>query len=46
MQMADKLNSGAAFPSMALRLTSGGTLRLSEGLDARYKVILFYRGHW
>jgi hypothetical protein len=46
MQMADKLNSGAAFPGMALRLTGGGTLRLPEGLDARYKVILFYRGHW
>ena len=46
MQMADKLNSGEAFPDLALRLTGGGTLRLPEGLDARYKVILFYRGHW
>ena len=22
------------------------TLELPDGLDARYKVILFYRGHW
>jgi hypothetical protein len=46
MQMADKLNSGAAFPGIELRLAGGGTLSLPAGLDARYKVILFYRGHW
>ena len=25
---------------------SGGTLTVPDGLDAKYKVILFYRGHW
>jgi len=44
--MADRLNSGAVFPRTELRLAGGGTLALPEGLDARYKVILFYRGHW
>lgn len=44
--MADKLNTGDAFPRMQLQLVDGGTLELPEGLDAKYKVILFYRGHW
>lgn len=44
--MADKLNAGDPFPRLALQLAQGGTLALPEGLDARYKIILFYRGHW
>jgi peroxiredoxin len=44
--MAEKLNSGDAFPKMSLNLVDGGRLELPEGLDAKYKVILFYRGHW
>jgi hypothetical protein len=44
--MADKLNSGDPFPNMTLDLVDGGRLELPGGLDARYKVILFYRGHW
>jgi len=44
--MAAKLGIGDAFPSMTLQLVGGGTLDLPQGLDARYKVILFYRGHW
>ncbi len=44
--MAEKLDSGAAFPGMTLKLVDGGTLELPDGLDAKYKVILFYRGHW
>jgi hypothetical protein len=44
--MAEKLNTGDLFPRMALTLVDGGTLELPAGLDARYKVILFYRGHW
>lgn len=44
--MMEKLNAGDAFPRMTLQLADGGTLRLPDGLDARYKVILFYRGHW
>jgi hypothetical protein len=31
---------------MKLQLVDGGTLELPEGLDAKWKVILFYRGHW
>ena len=44
--MREKLNAGDAFPRMTLQLVDGGTLGLPEGIDARYKVILFYRGHW
>ena len=44
--MAEKLNTGAAFPRMTLNLADGGRLELPDGLDAKYKVILFYRGHW
>lgn len=44
--MADKLDSGARFPNLKLNLVDGGTLELPDGVDARYKVILFYRGHW
>ena len=44
--MADKLNTGDSFPALALDLVDGGKLELPAGLDARYKVILFYRGHW
>jgi peroxiredoxin len=44
--MAAKLNTGDVFPRLTLRLTDGGTLELPDGVDAKYKVILFYRGHW
>lgn len=44
--MAEKLNTGDVFPRLTLDLVDGTTLELPAGLDARYKVILFYRGHW
>jgi hypothetical protein len=44
--MADKLNAGDPFPRLTLNLVHGATLELPHGLDAKYKVILFYRGHW
>jgi hypothetical protein len=44
--MAHKLNAGDAFPALTLDLVDGGKLELPGGLDARYKIILFYRGHW
>ena len=44
--MAEKLNSGEPFPKLTLDLVDGGTLALPDGLDGRYKAILFYRGHW
>jgi len=46
MTMAEKLDAGALFPAMTIALTSGGSMSLPGGLDGRYKVILFYRGHW
>ena len=44
--MAEKLGIGAAFPSMTLKLVSGDTLALPDGLETDWKAILFYRGHW
>ena len=44
--MADKLDIGAPFPRITLKLVSGDTLTLPEGLNARYGIVLFYRGHW
>jgi hypothetical protein len=44
--MAEKLGIGAAFPKMTLNLVDGGTLNLPDGIDAKYRIILFYRGHW
>ena len=44
--MAEKLDTGAVFPKLTLNLVDGGTINVPDNLDARYKVILFYRGHW
>lgn len=44
--MAEKLNTGDMFPSMTISLAAGGTLDVPTGIDAKYKVVLFYRGHW
>ena len=37
---------GATFPKLTIDLVGGGTLSLPDDLDAKYRVILFYRGHW
>jgi peroxiredoxin len=44
--MSNKLGIGAAFPRMTLNLVNGGTVDLPDGIDAKYKIIMFYRGHW
>ena len=44
--MSEKLGIGDSFPDMTINLVGGGTLDLPGGLDTKYKVILFYRGHW
>ena len=44
--MTEKLGAGAAFPSLTINLASGGTLDLPKGLNSKYGVVLFYRGHW
>ena len=44
--MAEKLGIGDSFPSLQLDLVGGESLSLPDGLDAKYKMILFYRGHW
>lgn len=44
--MSDKFGIGDTLPSLTVDLVGGGTIDLPEGLDAKYRVILFYRGHW
>lgn len=44
--MSEKLGIGSTFPSMTVDLVGGGQISLPDDLDARYRVILFYRGHW
>ena len=44
--MSDKLGIGDAVPDITLNVVGGGTLDLPGGLVTKYKVILFYRGHW
>jgi len=44
--MGEKLGIGATFPELSIDLVDGGEMRLPDGLDTKYRVILFYRGHW
>ena len=44
--MGQKLQQGDRFPSMALKLTGGGSVTLPSDMPGRYAAVLFYRGHW
>ena len=44
--MSDKLGIGAMFPDMTINIVGGGTITLPTDLNAKYRVVLFYRGHW
>jgi len=44
--MAKPLNAGDVFPDLDLALVGGHSLRFPSGLDSRYRIALFYRGHW
>ena len=44
--LAEKFGIGATFPKITLNLVDGSTLNLPDGMNAKYSVILFYRGHW
>ena len=44
--MAEKLGIGDSFPKMTINLVDGTTINLPDGLDAKHRIILFYRGHW
>ena len=44
--MSEKLGIGDTFPDVTVNLVGGGKLDLPVSLDTKYKVILFYRGHW
>ena len=44
--MAEKLDAGDSFPAMTVKLVDGRALELPGGIDAKYRIVLFYRGHW
>ena len=44
--MYEKLGIGGTFPKLTLNLVDGGRLDLPDGVDAKYRIFLFYRGHW
>lgn len=46
LNMTAKLDTGDLFPKLTLQLVGGKSLSVPDDLDAKYKVILFYRGHW
>ena len=44
--MADKIGIGGVFPQVTLHLVTGGTLVVPDQMTSKYRVVLFYRGHW
>jgi hypothetical protein len=44
--MSSKLGIGATFPKLAIKLVGGCILELPDGINAKYRIMLFYRGHW
>jgi hypothetical protein len=44
--MAEKLYAGDAFPDLTVNIRGGGTFSVRDNLEARYNIILLYRGHW
>ena len=44
--MAEKLGIGSAFPDVIIDTVDGNSLSIPASLDTKYKLILFYRGHW
>ncbi len=44
--MAEKLYTGDDFPDLTVNIRGGGTYCVKDNLEARYNIILLYRGHW
>ena len=44
--MSEKLGIGDTFPKLTLNLVDDGKLDLPDGVDTKYRIFLFYRGHW
>jgi hypothetical protein len=40
------LDTNDMFSHLNLRLVSGESLKIPEGMGESYGVLLFYRGHW
>ncbi|MEL0110960.1 MAG: hypothetical protein VW835_04430 [Rickettsiales bacterium] len=44
--MGKKLYAGDPFPDLTVNTVGGGTFDLKSNLDAKYNIVLLYRGHW
>ena len=44
--MADKLQQDDRFPTVTLKLVSGGLLTIPNDISTHYAAVIFYRGHW
>ena len=43
--MGEKLDAGDIFPDLEVNVVGGGNFNLKDNLDARYNIVLLYRGH-
>ena len=41
-----KLDKGDPFPKLELKVVDGGSFTIPNGLNAKWSVLLFYRGLW
>ena len=44
--MANPLNLGGTFPTLAFNTTDDRVITLPDDIQTPYAVVLFYRGHW
>lgn len=44
--VADKLGRDEVFPRIVLDLADGSAVELPQGLERKYNIVLFFRGHW
>jgi hypothetical protein len=44
--VAEKLGIGDTFPHITVNLVGGSKLDLPDGMNSKYRIMLFYRGHW
>ena len=44
--LGKNLNLGDSFSGLTVNVCVGGSFNLKANLDAKYNLVLFYRGHW
>lgn len=46
VKMKKKLDAGDEFPALTIEVAGGGFLNIPGDMDGKYRIIMFYRGHW